>query len=188
MATVITTPKGKAVYPKLDKPDTKFNDDGLWSCRLHVSEADYNTFKLQVDDVVERAYKAECASHGKELPRANNTPIRVTDEGDYEIYAKQVAKKSTRNGVLEFSVPLYDSAVKVIEERPKVGSGSTVRMSVEIFPWYVSSQGFGYSLRLKAVQILDLVEYDSSASGFSAEDGYVSESLDDALETTSAPF
>ena len=192
MEKVITTPKGKAVYPKLDKPDTKFNEDGLWSCKIHVDEGAYNTFKLQVDEVVERAYQAECASHGKELPRSSNTPVRVTDEGDYEIYAKQVAKKNTRNGLLEFNVPLYDAKVQVLEERPKVASGSTVKMSVEIYPWYVSSQGFGYSLRLKAVQILDLIEYDSAVGGFSAEDGFVSESLDSALENetekTNAPF
>jgi len=30
----ITTPVGKSVYPKLVEPDTKFDDNGVFSCRL----------------------------------------------------------------------------------------------------------------------------------------------------------
>ena len=55
-------------------------------------------------------------------------------------------------------------------------------------------QGFGYTLCLKAVQILDLVEYangSATAYGFdSEEEGYVTdgESLDTAFEKEEAPF
>jgi hypothetical protein len=55
-------------------------------------------------------------------------------------------------------------------------------------------QGFGYTLRLKAVQILELIEYQNgsaNAYGFdSEEEGYVTdgESLDTAFETEQAPF
>ena len=72
-------------------------------------------------------------------------------------------------------------------------------MAVEVNTWFVPSQGFGYSLRLRAVQVLDLIEYGGgdSSFGFGAEaDGYVGsgESLNDAFavadeaETTNAPF
>jgi len=81
---------------------------------------------------------------------------------------------------------------------PKIGSGSTLKMAVEVNTWFVPSQGFGYTLRLRAVQILDLIEYGGQSDfGFSYnEDGYVGsgESLNDAFEvadeaeTTNAPF
>jgi hypothetical protein len=71
-------------------------------------------------------------------------------------------------------------------------------MAVEVNTWFVPSQGFGYTLRLRAVQVIDLVEFGGGGGfGFGAEeDGYVGsgETLDDAFtvdneaETTNAPF
>ena len=108
---------------------------------------------------------------------------------------KQKAKVVTRKGeTIEFKIPLFDSQVKPITNKPKIGSGSRIRMSVVFSPWFVSSQGWGYTLRLKEAQVLELVEYSAGGgSSFSSEaDGYTStgESLTDALESTDpvAPF
>ena len=60
-------------------------------------------------------------------------------------------------------------------------------MSAVFKDWYVPSQGWGYTLRLKEAQILELVEYSVSGGGgsFSSEaGGYTTsgESLNEALE------
>ena len=63
-------------------------------------------------------------------------------------------------------------------------------------PWFVSSQGFGYTLRLREAQVLELVEYSSGsgASSFSAEaEGYTTsgEAFSDVLndeEEKVSPF
>lgn len=194
MATIVTTPKGKAVYPRIDTPDTKFDPNGVYTCKLHVSEDEFNAFSKRVTDVVNAAYDDECRIKGKKIKVSENKPIRITAEGDYEIYAKQVAKRDTRKGVIEFSVPAFDSKGHKIDPTPAVGSGSTVKMSCEIYTWFSDMQGFGYTLRLKAVQILDLIEYQNgsaNAYGFdSEEEGYVTdgESLDTAFETEQATF
>lgn len=200
MSKVYTSPKGTAVWPRLDTPDTKFDEDGLYSCKLHVSEGDFNAFELQINEVVEQAYKNECAAQGKDkVRRADSKPIRITDEGEYEIHAKQKAKVHTKSkGTLEFSIVAYDSKGSKIQ-MPKIGSGSTLKLAVEVNTWFVSSQGFGYTLRLRAVQVIDLVEYGGGGGfGFGAEeDGYVGDgesftdtfkSADEAKETTNAPF
>lgn len=187
MSKTIPTPVGKAYYPRIDTPDTKFNPDGVYSCKLHVSEGDYNMFELQIKNLVEQAYKEECIKRGvQQLKKAPTSPLRVTADGDYEIYAKQVAKKETRKGLLTFSVSVFDAKGNKLSETPKVGSGSTLKMGVEIFPYYTDLNGFGYSLRLKAIQIIDLVEYnagDASSFGFSSEEGFTSdgESLTEAF-------
>lgn len=195
MSKVITTPKGKAVWPKLVEPDTKFDQDGMYSCKLHVSEQDFRAFEAHVKPIIETAYKAECDRLGKpKLRMAASTPIRITEEGDYEIYAKQKAKVHTKSrGTLEFVVAAVDSQGKKIP-MPNVGSGSQLRMAVEVNPWFVPSQGFGYSLRLRAIQIIDLIEFGGGDSdfGFSVEEsGYVGgESLNEAFdaETVEAAF
>jgi len=191
----LVTPVGTAVYPKLVEPDTAFDEAGVYTCKLHVSKEDYNEFKKKVDVIAEAAYDAECKRQGKEVRKASSCPVRITEDGDYEILGKQKAKVITRSGeTIEFNIPLFDSQVKPITNKPKIGSGSRIRMSVIFSPWFVPSQGWGYTLRLKEAQVLELVEYSSGGgSSFSAEaDGYTStgESLSDALEDEEevAPF
>ena len=210
MSKVITTPKGKAVWPRIDTPDTKFDEDGVYSCKLHVSEGDFKAFEAIVKPKLDAAYKEECSRQGKDKIRmAPSSPLRINDEGDHEIYAKQKAKVHTKSkGTLEFTIAAVDSQGKKITEPdeegkevafvPKIGSGSTLKMAVEINTWFVPSQGFGYTLRLRAVQIFDLIEYGGGSNfGFGAEaDGYVGsgESLNQAFEvadeaeTSNAPF
>ena len=211
MSKVYTSPKGTAVWPRIDTPDTKFDEDGVFSCKLHVSEGDFKAFEAQINKQVEADYKAECASQGKDkLRRAASCPLRITDDGDYEIYAKQKAKVHTKSkGTLEFSITAFDSKghpITTLDDEgekvphvPKIGSGSTLKMAVEVNTWFVPSQGFGYTLRLRAVQVIDLVEYGGGdgSFGFGAEeDGYVGEgesfndvvTSDNEAETSNAPF
>jgi hypothetical protein len=99
--------------------------------------------------------------------------------------------------LLEFRVAVFDAKGNKIEDVPAIGSGSKLKMGVEVFPYYTDLNGFGYSLRLKAVQVLELVEYNNGSAasfGFSEETGFSGgESLTEAFETddattTSAPF
>jgi hypothetical protein len=188
MSKVLTTPKGTAVYPRIDTPDTKFNDDGVYSCKLHVSEEAFNAFTTQVTAIVEREYKAECTAKGKNLKKSASNPIRITPDGDFEIYAKQVAQRQTKKGLLTFSIPVFDSKGSKLPTAPAIGSGSSLKLSVEVYTWYTDLQGFGYTLRLKAVQLLELIEYNNgsgSSYGFTEEEnGYINdgESLDTAFQ------
>ena len=185
MSKVLTTPKGTAVYPHITAPDYKFSTDGVYSCKLNVEEGAFNTFSLNVQDIVEKDYEKECQLKGKQLKKAGTAPLKITDEGDFQIYAKQVAQRNTKKGLLEFSVPVFDSKGQRVSDVPEIGSGSTVRMSVEVYTWYTDLQGFGYTLRLKAIQLLELIEPASGGNfGFDSEEsGYVNngESLDTAF-------
>ena len=137
MSKTIPTPVGKAYYPRIDTPDTKFNPDGVYSCKLHVSEDDYTAFELMMKDIVNKAYEEECSKRGvSSLKLAGTSPLRVTTDGDYEIYAKQVAKKDTRKGLLTFSVSVFDAKGTKLQEVPKIGSGSTlITMPVVVPTW-----------------------------------------------------
>ena len=174
----LTTPIGKAIYPKF-QPDFYFaKKHGEYSCKLHVSKEDFEAFSKQVDEHVEKAYKEECDKQGKKVRRAIQIPLKITEEGDYEIRTKQPAKVETSKGDIEFSVALYDSKGQKLSPDTNVGSGSLVRCNVELSTWFVSSLGFGYTLRLKAGQIIELVEYSGGKKdeGFSSVDGgYIAE-------------
>ena len=63
-------------------------------------------------------------------------------------------------------------------------------MSVELATWYVPALGFGYSLRLRAVQVIELVEYSGGGGADNAESfgfgevkgGFVGETEEDNEE------
>lgn len=187
----LTTPIGKAFYPKL-QPDYKWDENGQYSCKIHIEdEGEYNEFAANVDKLVEAAYKEELVKQGKKkLKQFNTPPIRITDDGDNEIYAKQVAKKQTAKGERTFSIGIYDSQGNKLPADTNVGSGSQVRMSVELATWYVPALGFGYSLRLRAVQVIELVEYSGGGGADNAESfgfgevkgGFVGETEEDNEE------
>ena len=64
-----------------------------------------------------------------------------------------------------------------------VGNGSKVKVAFEPIPYVMpSTKKAGVSLRLKAVQVIDLVEYGNSATSvFDEEDGYVAPSTTEAV-------
>jgi hypothetical protein len=72
---------------------------------------------------------------------------------------------------------------------PNIGGGSKLKLACDVNTWHVASVGVGLSLRLRGVQVIELVEYgdgevSASAMGFDAEEsGWVSggESFDAIL-------
>ena len=169
MSKRLTTPKGKAVYPHINTPDTAFGQNH-YTCKLHVSEEDYRAFEANLKSMYDKAYEAECTKHGKKFPH-NDFPVHITPDGDFEIKTRQAAEK----GNYKFTVAVVDSKGEVLPNPPLIGSGSVLRLGVEP-SFYVASGKFGVSLRLRAAQILELVEVGGAGGSFSftaEEDGYV---------------
>ena len=83
----------------------------------------------------------------------------------------------TRTGEeLKRSIAVFDSQGNLISGE-NIGNGSTIRVSGYLMPFYVSKIINGISLKLTAVQVIDLVPYgggrDAQAYGFEKEEGYV---------------
>jgi hypothetical protein len=185
----LTTPIGTAYYPKLTQPDTKFNSDGVYSCKLILSKDDFEKFSAIIDPWFEKEYERLVKESGKKkLDRSPKLPLKLNNDNEYEVFAKQVAQRETSKGLLKFDVALFDSSGKKINNPPNIGSGSKLRLGVEPSAWFSPMMGVGYTLRLKAAQIIELKEYEGGAGGFSfdaQEGGFVSEDLGDAFENDS---
>ena len=87
------------------------------------------------------------------------------------------AKIITRDGkVIPNKVAIFDSAGKPMIDA-NVWSGSEMKVSAELIPYFTAMAGAGVSLRLRAVQITKLVEGgagNSKGYGFDeVKDGYV---------------
>ena len=184
MAKNILVLEGTALWAKVFEPDTKFNPLGDYSINLQMPVAKAATMSEQLDQIVQAKFKEAI----KEDPRLKNTlttqevnqPVydRETgdDTGNVEFKFKLKAKVQKRDGTYYEQQPaVLDSKKIPMSKDILIGNGSRVKVAFEPIPYVMgSTKKVGVSLRLKAVQVIDLVEYgNSTTSVFDEEDGFV---------------
>ena len=187
------TPAGKASYPYLTNPDTKFNPDGEYKVKLILPE----TEAKELVDLIDAKMEESMAKAKKDNPKvkkikAADVPYSSVedDEGDETgeigFSFKQKAIITKKDGEkINMKVYLFDTKNKPVNIKGYVGGGSTIKVAFEIIPFYTKLIGAGVSLRLRAVQILDLVTGSSDGSNFGfgeEEDGFEGQPLDDVAE------
>jgi hypothetical protein len=177
----------------VNQPNTTFDSDGVYTCDIIVSEADGKAFEKTLRETYETAYDRECQIKGKKLKKASSFPVTQDAEGDFVIKTKQPAKRTSKSGeVYEFTIKLFDAKGNMVDAN--VGGGSIVKCAVQPRCWFAPSMGFGMTLTLKAVQVLELVEFggggNASSFGFEDEDGFVSggESLAETFDDVGGDF
>jgi ssDNA-binding protein len=182
---LLTTPRGVAVYPHLSKPDTKFNERGEYKIKWQGSGADAEALVKRIDAAMkESAIAAQEAEKKEKKPRKvklATAPYTRNDDGSITVSFKMVASGvSKKTGEAWSRRPaIFDLTGKPYAAVPRVGGGSTVKVSFELNQYARPSteqKGIvlaGANLRLEAVQIIELVEFGGNAEyfGFSNEGG-----------------
>jgi len=176
-----TTPAGIAQYPYLTKPDTKFNPDGEYKISVEIPGAAAQDIVTFLDEQFAASVaKAKKENPGKKI-KEGDVPYSVDDDsGKVTVRFKLKAKVTPKMGdPFEQRPALFDAKGKPIGADTKIGGGSKVKVAYELVPYYTAIAGAGVSLRLKAVQVIDLVEFSGGASseayGFGEEEGYEAE-------------
>jgi hypothetical protein len=198
-AELVKSPEGIAVYPWLNKPDTKFNPDGEYRTKLRIPAEEAQGFITKLMAIYE-ANVAEQTKIAKKKVKAANLPWAETfdeegnEDGFIEFSFKRKAKVTMKDGSqFESKVALFDSANNPLPADVSVYGGSTIVIAAEVVPYYTATVGAGITLRLKAVQVKKLVQGGgnggASSFGFDAdEDGYkapAKETFEDAANSVS---
>jgi hypothetical protein len=211
---IITTPAGRAIYPHLHAADTKFDKAGVYSTKLaqEPSEARDSLVKRLDDAFAESVAEAKKELNAKKPGSGNK--IKLADKpwveemdsegnetGNLVFNFKLKASGKTREGKEFTQAPkLYDSQGNPLPAGTKIGGGSTIKVAFEINKFYTAIAGAGVSLRLKAVQVIDLKTWEggnAASFGFGVEEGgFVKDSFENETgettgtetpETTDAP-
>jgi hypothetical protein len=181
------TPIGIAVYPKLNVPDTKFNDKGVYSTKLRLTEEDAAPLIEMIDAMIEAAFdealnNASTPLAKKKIKKAD-PPYHAEedDQGNATGYIlfnfKKVASGVTKDGrEWKFVCPVYDAKLKPVDlTKVNIGGGSLIKVAFMATPFDVPATGVGVTLRLEAVQVLEAKSFgqkDASEYGFCAEEDY----------------
>ena len=177
----VVSPVGVSQYAWLTTPDTRFDETGHYKTNLIINAKEAQSLKTQIDAEIKKSVAlAKEKAKGKAIKEA---PRPYDDElidgkasGNVIFKFKTKAKIIAKDGkVIPNRVALFDSAGKPMIDA-NVWSGSEMKVSAELIPYYTAMAGAGVSMRLRAVQVTKLVEGGSSnAKGYGFEkvkDGY----------------
>lgn len=164
---------GKAVYPRLAQPDTKFDELGAYKADISIPMADAEGLMAQLTAVFKK-------HTGKPPKKSENTMWYFETDEDGEETGNVVFKCRVKNklrkrdGQLWDRKPkLFDAALKPVDVNPY--GGSTYVVSAEVYEWDAGGKK-GVSLQPLGVQIIELVSGSGPSAagmGFKAQEGYV---------------
>lgn len=188
------TPKGVAVFPWLNKADTKWKPEGEYRVKLRLSEEAAAPLIEQLQPLLD-ASVAEALKNPKRkaMPakkfEALITPLytEVVDEdgnptGDLEFNFKRTASGVSKKTGKAWSIKpdLFDAKGKQLPADVAVYGGSLVKVSFEVMP-YDTAKAVGIKLSLAGVQVIKLVEGGGrSADSYGFGDESDDEDADDA--------
>lgn len=192
--TKLTTPIGVSQYAWLTKADTRFDPEGHFKTNLILSEKDAQPLMNMIDQEIDKSCKLAQEKHkGKKLKLSDPPYFEEVDDegnstGNFIFKFKTKANITTKDGtVIPNRVAIFDSSGKPMVNA-NVWSGSEMKVSAELIPYYTAMAGAGVSMRLRAVMITKLIEGGSdNAKGYGFEEeanGYVApETINDIQET-----
>jgi hypothetical protein len=197
--TNIVSPKGIAVWPRLNQPDTKFVAEGEYSVKLKLDSSDEKVaaFLAKIEDARQAsqdwarkdlegklASTKDPAKKGAlkkkldtlDLADSPVKPVLTEDGGEtgyVEIRFKCKAQFTGRDDKIVKVRPALVGAMKetLDPEEVIVGGGSVVKVNAAMYPYYNPKDNVsGVTFRLRAVQVLRLSAGGGGDFGFDAEE------------------
>lgn len=204
------TEAGTAIYPYLITPDTEYNSDGEYKVKLKLSPdselkdskgESVGNFQEWLDVKMQKAMeKAKKENPGKRIKEADAPYVIDENDGSLLVNFKLKARVTPKNSdSFEQQPALFDAKGKPFDGN-EIWGGSVMKTSFEVIPFYTALIGAGITLRLKAVQIIELKKVGEQTAdnfGFGEEEGYESSAstaedegfaTDDDLDDDDIPF
>jgi len=170
-----TSPKGRAVYPHLHAPDTKFDAGGVYQTKNNVPAAEAQAEIEKIDAAIAAQVKVAQKENPKKEIKPATTPYKVEEDGSITFNYKMKAVGKRKDGTMFKRRPrLFDAQGNPAPAGLRVGGGSLIRVSYEMYPFWTALIGAGVSLRLEAVQVIELKEFgggNAESFGFAQEEG-----------------
>ena len=195
------SPKGVAVFPRINQPDFKFKkEQGEYSVKLRLTPEEaagliefadaenkkaFATVKEQLatsDDGKKKA-KAKSLVLGKP-PYEKEVDKEGNETGNFVFKFARTASGVSRqtNKPWKAIIGIFDAKGQPIPRTIEVWGGTEMKVAFYTNDYYVAADNkAGVSFKLEAVQVIKLVtkgERDAAHYGFGEEDGYTAPSAD----------
>lgn len=170
---LVVSPKGKAMFPHLSKPDTEGKyADGKYKVTLMLEKAG-RPDQPQVDEFISKIEAAHAEARGK---KKTDSPVRDGDEKEHESNHGfwLINFKS------KFQPDMRDSKKAKLPPSVEVRGGDIVRLAFVMLP-YEEGKNAGVSMQLQALMLIEKRSMTGNAGEmFDEEDeGFVVEATDE---------
>ena len=172
------TPARPCLYPFLKKPDTRWDDDGVYKVSLVFDNEDDFVTKIENKAKKEFAIAKDNMKPAQAKKLVFVSP--VTDEededgnttGNVKVGFKSKALFRKDGDVTFNKLKVFDAQGVLIENLPNIGNGSKLKIAFNPVGTVVKSE-FYLTCWMNAVQMIELVEFnpDGSSYGFGKEEG-----------------
>ncbi|WP_349434221.1 hypothetical protein [Pararhizobium sp. A13] len=172
----MTSARGVAVYPALNRPDTKFDELGQYKADVKLSAEDAAPLISKIQAVAKEHM-------GKVMPKAKNSCFEAVLNDEGEETGEVLFKIRVKNKLRKSDGKLWDRRPLIIDAKKNdlpvavaIWGGTTMRVQFEVYPWNTGAKK-GLSLQPIMVQVIDLVTGGGrgDANAFDEEDGYEAE-------------
>ena len=188
--TRLTSPIGVLRYPRLTEPDYKFDADGVYSTRLILPEHKAAVLMERIDVGIKEKFEETVAevkadkgaAAAKKVKQADPPYSEVLDPetgvetGDIEfrLKLKAIGRDKSTGREWQNKVVIFDGHRQPIKGNVNIWGGSEAIIAFDMIPYHTDLVGAGISLRLRAAQIVKLVngnDDDPDAYGFDDVEG-----------------
>ena len=154
---ILTSPKGTAKYPYLSEPDIAFNPEGLFHTKLVCKKSESETIKKAIDDLIALEVKKQHDLDPKK--KITKAPLPYEEKDDeivfnFKMKANGVRKSDGKPFTQEPNIVNAD--LSPFDKSQKIWGESVLKITFEPYSWNMPI-GIGCTLRLKTVQVLELV-------------------------------
>ena len=178
-----TSPVGEAVFPWITRADTRFNADGVYKTQLSVpmeeaqafiaklekvrndfiatmdpvKQQTFNSVAVYEDEYSRPVFPADATDEQKDAIRAGHVPELTGNVlFKFKLNARVTPRDETKDSFTQSPI-VVSAADGAAVEQPVYG-GSAIRIKGQIAPYTnAMSKSVGITLRMKAVQVVDLV-------------------------------
>lgn len=185
MADQILKARGTARYPWLNKPDTKFQPEGVFKVDLEITAEEASKLLPVLEGLREKA-KADFQKSAKgkkakdaDLPLFPQLDSAGEETGSFILRAKMKASGISKKTGKPWSrtVPIFDAKGKPAS--PQIYGGSEIIVAFKADGWANPKGECGATCYLEGVQVLKLAGGSGGSSagafGFGSEEGYSAE-------------
>lgn len=169
---------GKAKWAMVRKPEVFQGQEVGYSICLEMPQEKLEAYKKAMEQYFHDELETGTLKGKRINPKVPmHMGVKEDNEGNEMVKAKTKTfyiDKSTGERVNK-TIPIFDKYGRILDENILIGNGSDVQVACEARPYVVRKDLYGIALYLKAVQVVNLVEYNSgggeaSAYGFDVVD------------------
>lgn len=183
------TPKGSLLFPHIYEPETYEGKDVGFTVNIKFDQKETDAFIAVIDKELEKAKHSIKLKPGQKWSVEPFLGYREDKDGDIVFKFKANSHYTTKSGEThKVTIPVFDAHGKPIKDPLSIGNGTIAKVAYTLVPYWISKVVNGIKLRLDAVQIIDLKEYeqkDAKGFGFGEEEGF---SAPEEKEEDDSPF